>query len=162
MHNKDRQLLGFLAIALAAVFAIYLSAIPQGSDYVADDSLLSDLANISPAAGDVVPGGVGGSATDSAASAVPQEPEDLEKDKAYSVMQIFDSEDACKEATSRACHLVKCAGDALPPAAEDVTETTVENACGENEKTGWRPVVPAPDKTSIPEVISPPAALTTE
>ncbi len=150
MHNKDRQLLGFLAIALTAVFAIYLSAVPPRTEYIADDALLADLVNVSPAAGDVAPGNVAAA------------PEGLEKDKAYAVTQIFDSEESCKEATSLACHFVKCEGDALPPAADEPTKQAVENACAENEKTGWRSVVPAQDKTAIPDVIAPPAVLTTE
>ena len=150
MNSKDRQLLGFLAIALTAVFAIYLSAIPPRGEYIADDALLADLVNVSPAAGDVVPGSV------ASASNVPQEPEELEKGKAYAVTQIFDSEEACKEATSLACHLVKCEGDALPPAADESTRPAIENACAAHEKTGWRSIVPAPDKTAIPDVMAPP------
>lgn len=52
MQNRDKQLLGFLSIALAAVLAIYLSAIPQRGNDVADDALLAELVKISPAAGD--------------------------------------------------------------------------------------------------------------
>ena len=156
------QLLGFLAIALTAVFAIYLSASPPRGEYIADDALLADLVNVSPAAGDVVPGSVASTPN------VPQEPKELEKGKAYAVTQIFDSEEACKEATNLACHLVKCEGDALPPVVDEAAKPIVkpivgvENACAENEKTGWRSVVPAPDKTAIPDVIAPPAELTTE
>lgn len=144
MNNKDRQLLGFLAIALTAVFAIYLSAIPPREDYIADEALIADLVNVSPAAGDVIPGSVASRA----------EP--------YAVTQVFDSEQSCKDATGRVCHLVKCEGDVLAPSENKDIEHAAENACAENEKTGWRSVVPAPDKTAIPDVITPPVELTTE
>lgn len=147
MMDKDKRLLGFVAIALAVVFTIYLSAMPP-------QDTAEGLAALAPAAGDAVPGNV---------EAVPQEPEGLEKGEVYSVVQIFDTEQACKDATSRACHLVKCEGDDPVAGTEDeATVRAVENACAENEKTGWRPVVPVPDKTAIPDVIAPPADLTTE
>lgn len=167
MMDKDKRLLGFVAIALAVVFTIYLSAMPP-------QDTAEGLAALAPAAGDAVPGSVG-AAPDRVTSdmetarmpaqpeAVPQEPEGLEKGEVYSVVQIFDTEQACKDATSRACHLVKCEGDDPVAGTEDeATVRAVENACAENEKTGWRPVVPVPDKTAIPDVIAPPADLTTE
>ncbi len=162
MQSKDRQLLGFLAIALVAVFAIYLSAIPRSGDYVADDSFMPGIADIAPAAGEAVGSAVPGSVADAVVPTVPQEPVGLEKGAAYAVTQIFDNEQACVEATNRACHFVQCENDALPSAQDERTERAVENACADNEKTGWRSIVPAPDKTAIPEVVAPPAELTTE
>lgn len=164
MQNKDRQILGFLAIALTAVFAIYLSVIPARQDYIADDSFLSDLANISPVAGDVVPGSVNGDSAQTEA----QSSEDRAKGKAYPVMQVFETEQACKDATGRPCYFVRCADDAAAPAkgkagASDGSNAQgLGNACAEHEETGWRPVVPSADRTAIPDVIAPPATLTTE
>lgn len=143
MINQDKQLLGFVMIALAAVLTIYLTAMPANkTSPTSDDLNASMIANIKPAAGDIAPGGVG---------SVPEDASVLEKGQAYSVVQIFATQQECKAATSTACYFVNC---------EDVT--AVENACEADEKTGWRPVVPAADKTAIPDVIAPPAEMTTE
>lgn len=145
--NQDRQLMGFVAIALAAVLTVYLTSMPAKKTQ--QDSNIgieaSDIFDIEPAAGDIVPGGVG-SASGSEESAIDE--------KVYSVVQIFATEEECRQTTSTACHFVKC--EDAPAVGTEEEEEAIENACEANQKSGWRPVVPAPDKTAIPDVVAPP------
>ena len=140
--------MGFVAIALAAVLTIYLTSMPVSP--TRDSSLPeinpADFADITPAAGDVVPGGL---------SEIDPDEAPLDEGEAYSVVRIYGTEQECKDATNTSCHYVAC--ENAPAVGSETEEKAIENACEANEKSGWRAVVPTPDATSIPEVVAPPA-----
>lgn len=149
--NQDRYLMGFVALALVAVFTIYFTAMPaKKTQQVPYDPAL--LSSIESAAGDVVPGGV-----DSAEAVETDAQSGAERSPA---VVIYTTEDECKAGTSRPCHYVRCEADAVAQGDDHIkfnsAATDVVNECIEGEKTGWRPVVPTPDNTAVPEVMAPP------
>ncbi len=149
--NQDRYLMGFVAMALVAVFTIYFTAMPAKETQQApyDPAMLS---SIESAAGDVVPGGV--------ASAEAVENDARSGEDRLPAAVIYATEDECKAGTSRPCHYVRCEVDATARSGDQIeyssVATDVVNECIDGEKTGWRPVVPTPDNTAVPEVIAPP------
>lgn len=148
--NQDRYLMGFVGLALVAVFTIYFTAMPAKETQQApyDPAMLS---SIESAAGDVVPGGV------ASAEAVENDAQ-TEEDRLPAAV-IYATEDECKAGTSRPCHYVRCEADVATQAGDlefSSAATDVVNECIDGEKTGWRPVVPTPDNTAVPEVIAPP------
>jgi len=144
--------MGFIAIALTAVLTIYLTSMPVSP--TRNSSLPevnpADFANISPAAGDVVPGGL--SEIDPDADVFPPDTP-LNKGEAYSVVRIYATELECKDATNTSCHYVAC--ENAPDVGSETQERAIENACEANEKSGWRAVVPTADTTAIPEIVAP-------
>ncbi len=117
MGHHNRRLMGFVAIALAVVLAIYLSAVPSKKTQVPEDIpaiTAAATADINPAAGDVVPGGVG--------SISP-------------MRSIYATEADCKKSTGLSCRYVKCPeGITMGSNTTDVTKTT----CLSGEQSGWR------------------------
>lgn len=162
--NQDRQIMGFVVIALAAVMTIYLTSMPAKNTQQSAMPSAEEMAAISPAAGapvddDVaVPGGVG---TVAEAQKVAED-ENLDKGEAYSVVRIYSTEEECKEATNTACHFVRCEDSPAMGTETEDQEKAIENACEANEKTGWRAVVPKPDNTAIPEEIGEPIKINSE
>lgn len=164
--NQDRQLMGFLVIALAIVLTIYLTSMPakvtQDSRMPAADT----MATINPASGDVVPAAtpdaVPGSVGAVAEAQNVAEGENLAKDEAYSVVRIYSTEEECREATNTACHFVKCEDAPAVGTETEEQEEAIENACEAHEKSGWRAVVPKPDNTAVPEEIGEPIEINTE
>lgn len=150
--DQDRYLMGFVALALVAVFTIYFTAMPakETQQVTYDPAVLS---RIESAAGDVVPGGV------DSAKAVTKDAQT--EDERSPAAVIYTTEDECKAGTSRPCHYVRCEADTTVAEGTDKIEfnsaaTDVVNECKVGESTGWRPVVPTPDNTAVPEVIAPP------
>lgn len=149
--DQDRYLMGFVGLALVAVFTIYFTAMPAKETQQApyDPAM---LANIESAAGDVVPGGV-----DSAEAVKNDAQTEAERSPAA---VIYTTEDECKTGTSRPCHYVRCEANAAAQSSDQIEYSSaaadIVNECIEGEKTGWRPVVPTPDNTAVPEVIAPP------
>ena len=148
MNNQDMQLMGFIAIALTAALTIYLTSIPPKPTQEST-RLEYNYSQMAPAAGDVVPGGLG--EIDSAPDTAQEAP--LDKGEAYSVVRIYSAEQECKDATNRACHFVACKN--APVVGSEFEEKAIENVCEANEKSGWRAVVPAPDVTAVPEIVAP-------
>jgi hypothetical protein len=60
----------------------------------------------------------------------------------------YASEQECASSTGAPCHYVTC--DSIPEGKQP------DEVCGPNFTKGWQPVVPATDKTAIPEEIAPP------
>lgn len=182
MMNQDKQIMGFIAIALVAVMTIYVSSIPKKPVDAAGAVDAQQASILEPAAGDVVPGSVAGTPETVLAATEPEvkpeaKTEDV-KDKeavpetspnaedkdskvpastgeAYPVVKIFSSIEECTKGTNTVCHYIKCKG--AKSMGKEPEANVVENECAKDEKSGWRAVVTEPNKTAIPDVIEAPA-----
>lgn len=63
-------------------------------------------------------------------------------------LHTYASEEECAAATDKACHYVTC--DSIPAGKQP------DEVCGPSFQKGWQSIVPAPDKTAVPEEIAPP------
>ena len=162
--NQDKQIMGFVVIALAAVLTIYLTSMPPKTAQQSSMPSADEMAALAPAAGEAVaetvPGSVG-TVTVNETSKIAQD-QSLNKGEAYSVVRIYSTEEECKEATNTACHFVKCEDAPAMGVETEEQEKAIENACEATEKTGWRAVVPKPDNTAVPEEIGEPIEINSE
>jgi|GEM_PF-5290368 hypothetical protein len=164
--NQDKQIMGFVAIALAAVFTIYLTSMPpktaEQSFQQSSMPSADEMAALAPAAGEAVAETVPGSVGTVNETSKIAEDQSLNKGEAYSVVRIYSTEEECKEATNTACHFVKCEDAPAMGVETEEQEKAIENACEATEKTGWRAVVPKPDNTAVPEEIGEPIEINSE
>ena len=126
------------AIALGAFFAF--GGNPYTSEIAPVASDMTAPSDIEPAEGDsftVQPAPAPGAAE---VTTGPVEP--------FETVNSYASEQECATATGKPCHFVTC--DSIPEGKQP------DEVCGADFKKGWQPIVPAPDKTAIPEEIAPP------
>lgn len=124
--KQDKQLMGFVAVALAAVLAIYLSAVPSKPTQQQEDIpaiTAAATSEITPAAGDVLPGSMG----------------DLGKAGPFS--RIYATEGACRDLSGLSCRYVMCPQGIT--SSSDTTDVT-RTICHAGEGSGWRPTLVSP------------------
>lgn len=119
MNEVDRRALGYGAVALVAVFTIYLNVIPA-------QELAAELSRMEPAAG--------------TASI-------LDRDISLAGLtasrpKIYVNQFACQRETGHSCELILCASEATD-SLQMMSNTEVKGRiCTPQERTGWRPLAP--------------------
>lgn len=134
------------AIALVAFFSFGGNRTAEMADDPAAAPLAYDAtapSDIEPAEGDSFTEAPPAPVTTDSAAVVTTSPVEP-----VATLNSYASEDECATSTGKPCHYVTC--DSIPEGKQP------DEVCGPNFTKGWQPIVPAPDKTAIPEEVAPP------